>query len=237
MWQQPVASGSGICTWRAFPCLHLHPLRDAAPGVMPFPVKRELQQWTPTGHAVTQSLRDSFPPGQAWKLTLCFCNSPHPWVSLCTAGKPLESRNPSMAEKSWKMCQHRAAERGIQATSEWDTRGTAGGFLPQDGAQCRLQSISRKLHKHSEHLNLIAEFCTANCASRQISCKVTGKKKSGRWRSWSCLKKYNIRKSDGGRKEPAFVKSEHGNELCGFDFVPLTLFTSSKSASHTEVYF
>lgn len=39
--------------------------------------------------------------------------------------------------------------RDVQATSEWDNRGTAGGFLPQDGAQCRQQSISRKLHKYS----------------------------------------------------------------------------------------
>lgn len=103
----------------------------------------------PRCHSVSQGL-----PSKAWKFTLCFCNTSHPWVSLCSAGKPVESRN---LVGIHGRC---AAGREVQGTSEGDTRGTAGGFLPQDGAQCRLQSISRKLQNtQSIWISLHCQLC------------------------------------------------------------------------------
>lgn len=105
---QPQALGSAHGVY--FLAYSSIPWGDTAPGVMPFPITLP---WTLTGHVATHSLRDSFPPEQAWKLTLCFGKTPHPWVSPCSAGKTLELRNLRMAGgNSWKMCQHCAAEQG-----------------------------------------------------------------------------------------------------------------------------
>lgn len=143
---------------------------DAAPGVMPFPRRGAgwhtvTPHWTRTGHAVPQSLRDSFPPEQAWKLTLCFCKTPHPWVSPCSAGKPLESGSPIMAGgNSWKRCQHCAAEQGgpryLWRTGVQQELSATGWSSVQ--AAKRFWEAPQILKASESH----CRACTTNCASR-----------------------------------------------------------------------
>lgn len=231
MWHHAVASGSGICTWSLFPCLH--PLRGYSPRGDALPVKGGR---VPHSHpkmgadrlCCPSSLRDSFPPEQAWTLTLCFCKTPYPWVSFCSAGKPLESRNPRMAGgNSWKMCQHCAAEQGGPSYL-W----TAG---VQQEAFCHRMELSAGckafLGSSTNTQSIWVSLQSLHC---QL-CLQAGKK-SGRWGSWSCLKMYNTQESGGGRKEPASVKSEHVNSVASI-LSHLLCSPALQSVSHTEVYF
>lgn len=51
--------------------------------------------------------------------------------------------------------------------SKWDNWGIVAVFLPQDGAQCRLQSISRKLDEYSSiFLSLMSILLLLHCYQR-----------------------------------------------------------------------
>ena len=152
--------------------------------------------------------------------------------------------------------------RGAQATFKWDNGGIAAVFLPQDGAQCRLQSISRSLDKYSSiSLSLMSIPLLLDCY--QCPCRRLKKPRLGRSESHcrACtinrpsgrqvpkrLKKNHvgdgldqvwkntIQKKKQGEKRASFCK-KRACELCGFDFVPLTLFTiSTKRFSHRSVF-
>lgn len=119
-----VVSGSGICTWSAFPCLHLHPLRGCSPRGDAIPSEEGhtvIPQRTLTGHVVAQSLRDSVPPEQAWKLTRCFCKTPSPMSFSLQCWKTSGVKKPE--KQSLVGIHERCAStvqqsRDVQATSE-----------------------------------------------------------------------------------------------------------------------
>lgn len=137
--------------------------------------------------------------------TLHFCKTPYPWVSFCSAGKPLESRNPRMAGgNSWKMCQHCAAEQGGPSYL-W----TAG---VQQEVFCHRMELSAGC-KAFLGSSTNTQSIWVSLQSLQCQLCLQAGKKSCRWWSWSCLKMYNTQESGVGRKEPVLVKSEHVNSV------------------------
>lgn len=232
-WSQALGSAHGVY----FLAYISIPWGDAAPGVMPFPAKRATQlshngHWQATlslSLSGTASLLSK--PGNSH---VAFARPPHPWVSLCSAGKPLESRNPRN-NRWWEFMKDVPAPCSRAGMSKLPLNETTG---VQQEAFCHRMELSAgcKAFLGSSTNTPVSEShctaCTANCASRQINCKVT-EKKSCRWRPWSCLKKYNTQETEGGRKEPAFVKSEHVNSVASI-LSHLLRSPPLQSVSHTE---
>lgn len=147
----PATPDYGICTCTVFLRLHLRSLSRYTPWLWHHPQLK----WgrVPHRHIILRQtslchIASSSPSRVRLEThTSPFPRATHPCVYLGSAGKPLKPRHlvgihercPSTMEQS----------RGAQGTFKQDNRGIVAVFLPQDGAQCRLQSISRKLDKYS----------------------------------------------------------------------------------------
>lgn len=236
LWHYHVASGSGICTWSAFPCLHLHPLRDTAPGVMPSPVKRgrvphscpTMSSDRPCCHSVSQGL-----PSKPGNSHLAFSRPlTHEFLSAV-----LENL---WSQETWEWlvgiperCASTLQQRGRSKPPVNETPGV------QQEAFCHRMELSAGCKAFlGSSTNTPSIWSSLHCQLCLQADKLRSdwKKKSCRWRSWSCLKKYNTQERDGGRKEPAFVKSDHVNSVASV-LSYLLCSPALQSVSHTEVYF
>lgn len=149
------ASGSGICTWSVFPCLQLHPLRGYSPRGDALPNHPAMDTDRPCCHPLPQG---QLPSWASLETHTLLWKDPSPMSFSLQCWKNSGVKKP---ENGWwefmKDVPALCSRAGRSKLPLNETTGSAGSFLPQDGAQCRLQSISRKLHKYLKHLNPLAE--------------------------------------------------------------------------------